>query len=60
MLGIKLQQTRIYRELREEITAEMLESTVPLLLKGGMTIEQIAKQLKVDVEAVRRASQENS
>lgn len=64
MLGLKLEETRIYREVKEEgrheREAEMLAVTVPLLLKTGMTVEQIAEQLKVDVEAVRRAAQEKS
>lgn len=63
MLGLKLEETRIYREVkdegRHEREAEMLTVTVPLLLKTGMTVEQIAEQLEVDVEAVRRASQEH-
>jgi predicted transposase YdaD len=60
MLGLKLEETRIYRELRAEITAEMLAATVPVLLKTGMTVEQIAEQLKVDTEAVRRTVVENT
>uniref|UniRef100_B8HZH1 Uncharacterized protein n=1 Tax=Cyanothece sp. (strain PCC 7425 / ATCC 29141) TaxID=395961 RepID=B8HZH1_CYAP4 len=36
--------------VREEVGAEMLTKTVPLLLRSGMTIEQVAKQLKVDIE----------
>ena len=62
MLGITFEETRIYREVkeegREEMKAEMLATTVPLLLKSGMTVEQIAEQLKVEVEAVRQAAQE--
>jgi predicted transposase/invertase (TIGR01784 family) len=42
---------------RVEREAEMLKAAVPLLLKTGMTIEQIAQQLNVDVEAVRLAAQ---
>ena len=61
MLGLTLEQTRVYQEAkaegREEQKAEMLKLTVPLLLKTGMTVEQIAQQLKVDVEAVRLAAQ---
>jgi predicted transposase YdaD len=60
MLGLKLEETRIYQDLKQEVQAEMLAVTVPILLKTGMTIEQIAQQLKVEVEAVRRAAQENS
>ena len=78
MLGLSLEQTRIYQEAkaegpkegreagpkegpkegREEREAEMLKVTVPLLLKMGMSVEQIAQQLNVDVEAVREASQQ--
>ncbi len=61
MLGLTLEQTRVYQEAkaegREEQKAEMLKLTVPLLLKTGMSVEQIAQQLKVDVEAVRLAAQ---
>jgi predicted transposase/invertase (TIGR01784 family) len=78
MLGLMLEETRIYQEAkaegrvegraegrtegrvegREERQAELLAATVPLLLSAGLTIEQIANQLKVEVEAVRRAAQE--
>ena len=69
MLGLRLEQTRIYQEAkaegreegreqgREEQKAEMLKVTVPLLLKTGMSVEQIAQQLHVDVEAVQQAAQ---
>lgn len=64
---LSLQQTRVYQEAkaegreegREEREAEMLKVTVPLLLKTGMSVEQIAQQLNVDLEAVRLAAQEN-
>ena len=61
MLGISLEQTRIYQDAkaegREEQKAEMLKVTVPLLLKTGMSVEQIAQQLHVNVEAVHQAAQ---
>jgi predicted transposase/invertase (TIGR01784 family) len=72
MLGLTLEQTRVYQDAkaegleqgleqgREEREAEMLKLTVPLLLKTGMTIEQIAQQLKVDVEAVQLAAQQST
>ncbi|WYL97024.1 MAG: Rpn family recombination-promoting nuclease/putative transposase [Gloeotrichia echinulata IR180] len=68
MLGLTLEQTRVYQDAkaegleqgREEREAEMLRVTVPLLLKTGMTIEQIAQQLKVDVEAVQLAAQQST
>jgi predicted transposase/invertase (TIGR01784 family) len=63
MLGIKLEESRIYQEAkaegREEGREEMLTVAVPVLLKSGMSVEQIAEQLKVDVGVVRRAAQEN-
>ena len=42
MLGLTLEQTRVYQEAkaegREEQKTEMLKLTVPLLLKTGMPI----------------------
>ena len=68
MLGLTLEETRIYQEAkaegreegREEREAEMLKVTVPLLLKTGMTVEQIAQKLNVDVESVRLSAQEKT
>ena len=61
MLGLTLEQTRVYQEAkaegREEREAEMLKLTVPLLLKTGMSVEQIAQHLNVDIEAVQIAVQ---
>ncbi|MEH1855850.1 MAG: hypothetical protein V7L11_30265 [Nostoc sp.] len=50
MLGLTLEQTRVYQEAkaegreegREERKTEMLKLTVPLLLETGMSVEQIA------------------
>ncbi|PHJ62026.1 hypothetical protein VF14_07395 [Nostoc linckia z18] len=64
MLGLTLQETRVYQEAkaegREEREAEILKVTVPLLLKTGMSVEEIAQQLNVDVAAVRLAAQQNA
>ncbi|MEC4888323.1 MAG: hypothetical protein SAL70_44515, partial [Scytonema sp. PMC 1070.18] len=65
MLGLSLEQTKIYQEAkaegreegRNQQKAEMLKLTVPLLLKTGMSFEQIAQQLNVDIESVHRAAQ---
>jgi len=63
MLGLTLEETRVYREAkaegREEQKAEMLKVVVPLLLKIGMSIEQIAQELNVNLETVRLAAQQN-
>jgi predicted transposase YdaD len=34
-------------------------AAVPLLLKAGLTVEQIAEQLDIDIEAVRQAGQQS-
>jgi predicted transposase/invertase (TIGR01784 family) len=65
MLGISLEESRVYQEAkaegreigREEREAEMLRMTVPLLLNTGMTLEQIAEHLKIDIQVVRQATQ---
>ncbi|MBW4585223.1 Rpn family recombination-promoting nuclease/putative transposase [Aetokthonos hydrillicola Thurmond2011] len=73
MLGLTLEQTRVYQEAkaegrqegrqegqqegRQEREAEMLKLTVPLLIKTGMSVEQIAQHLNVDLEAVLQAAQ---
>jgi predicted transposase YdaD len=68
MLGVTLEETRVYQEAkaegqeqgREEREAEMLKVTVPLLLKIGMSVEEIAQKLNVNVESVRLSAQENT
>ncbi len=64
MLGLTLEQTRVYQEAkaegREEREVEMLKLTVPLLLKTGMSVEQIAQHLNVDIEAVQIAAQSST
>jgi predicted transposase/invertase (TIGR01784 family) len=63
MLGLRLEDTRVYREAkeegREEGRTEVLAATIPLLLQAGLTIEQIAQQLKVEVELVQQISQQS-
>ncbi|MBN3940354.1 MAG: hypothetical protein V7L21_33975 [Nostoc sp.] len=64
MLGLTLEQTRVYQEAkaegREERKTEMLKLTVSLLLKTGMSMEQIAQHLNVDIETVQFAAQQNT
>ena len=57
MFGLTLEQTRVYQEAKAEGREEMLRAAIPLLLKTGMSVEQIAQQLNVDVESVRLAAQ---
>lgn len=60
MLGLMLEETRIYQEAkaegRAERQAELLAVTVPLLVQSGLTLEQIAQQLNIELEAVQRAA----
>ena len=61
MLGITLQETRVYQDAkaegREEQKAELLKVIVPLLLSNGMSMEQIAQRLNIDVQDVQTALQ---
>lgn len=66
MLGLsELKQTKVYQEALEEGLEQGLEqgrkegklAAVPLLLQAGMSVEQIAQRLGLDVEVVNQASQ---
>jgi predicted transposase/invertase (TIGR01784 family) len=61
MLDIKLTETRFYQDAksdgRKEMCQEMLAKTVPLLLNAGMTLEQIAQQLQMDLSEVQKAAE---
>lgn len=51
-----LKQTRVYQEAKEEGKLE----AVSRLLALGLSVEQIAEALELDVKAVREAAQEQS
>lgn len=52
MLGLDLiKNTRVYQEAQEEAKLE----AVPRLLKMGLTLEQVAEALDLDIEVVRQA-----
>ncbi len=66
MLGITLQETRIYQDAKAEGRAEreaellrVLRVTVPLLLSNGMSVAQIAQQLNIALEDVQNAVKQN-
>jgi predicted transposase YdaD len=58
MLGLNLEETRIYQDAKAEGRAEILAVTIPLLLKAGITVEQIAQQTGVDIAVIRRIAQQ--
>jgi predicted transposase/invertase (TIGR01784 family) len=73
MFGLsELKQTRVYQEAFEEGKQEGKQEgveegvrrekfrTVPLLLKLGLTVEQVALELELTVEEVQQAAQEQS
>ena len=60
MLGVTLQETRVYQDAKAEGRVEILAVTVPLLLRAGLTVEQIAQQTGVEVALIRRIAQQQS
>lgn len=56
----ELKQTKVYQEALEEGCQEGelrgKLAAVPLLLKTGMTVEQIAQELGLDINAVRQVA----
>lgn len=58
MLGLNLEETRIYQDAKAEGREEILAVTIPLLLKAGITVEQIAQQTGVDVAVIQRIAQQ--
>lgn len=55
----ELKQTRVYQEALEEGREEGKLAAVPLLLKAGVTVEQIAEQLSLDINTVRQIAQQS-
>ncbi|MEI2577457.1 hypothetical protein [Scytonema sp. PRP1] len=56
----ELKQTRFYREAFEEGVRREKFRTVPLLLRLGLTVEQVARELELTVEEVEQAAQQQS
>jgi predicted transposase YdaD len=55
MLGTKaeLKKTRFYQEIQEETQKEVRLTVIPMLLKAGIGVGEIAQQLKIAVEQVQ-------
>lgn len=49
----ELKQTQYFQDVREEAKLETKLETVPRLLALGLTVEQVAEALKLDIEQVR-------
>ncbi|MEA5595596.1 Rpn family recombination-promoting nuclease/putative transposase [Rivularia sp. UHCC 0363] len=69
MFGLtEWRQTRFYQEVREEVKEEVKEEveqktkleTIPRMLNMGLSVEQIAEALELEVEVVRRAIKKQS
>lgn len=65
MLGLsELKQTKVYQEALEEgrLEGELRGklAAVPLLLEAGMSIEQIAQKLGMDINAVEQVAASQS
>lgn len=61
MLGLsELKQTKVYQEALEEgrLEGELRGklAAVPLLLEAGMSIEQIAQKLGIDIQTVEQVA----
>lgn len=55
MLGLDLiKNTRVYQEVQQEAKLEAKLEAVPRLLKMGLTVEQVAEALELDIEVVRQ------
>ncbi|KYC43916.1 hypothetical protein WA1_01830 [Scytonema hofmannii PCC 7110] len=55
MLGLEsLKKSRVYQEARQEGILENKLEMIPILLELGLTIEQTAERLKLDVETVKK------
>ena len=61
MFGLtEWQNTRFYQEVKEETELETKLETIPKLLNEGLTIEQIARILELDIEVVKQAIKKQS
>ncbi|MDJ0616826.1 MAG: hypothetical protein QNJ63_08780 [Calothrix sp. MO_192.B10] len=53
-----LKKSRVYQEAKEEGSLQTKLEMIPILKELGLTIEQIAERLKLDVETVRENYQQ--
>ncbi|MBH8562973.1 Rpn family recombination-promoting nuclease/putative transposase [Nostoc sp. CENA67] len=61
MLGLDaIRNTRVFQEAREEGKLEGKLEAIPEFLKLGLSLEQIAKALKLEIDVVRQAAEKQS
>ncbi len=56
----ELKQTRVYQEAKEEGEKKAKLEAIPRLLALGLTVEQIAQALDLDIAQVKEAVQQTS
>jgi predicted transposase YdaD len=56
MLGLNIEESRVYQEIVVDTKLEL----VPELLAEGMSIEKVAKLLKLSIEQVRQVAQSSN
>ncbi|WP_217359465.1 hypothetical protein [Anabaena sp. UHCC 0204] len=61
MFGLtEWQQTRFYQEVKEEVREEVKLKMITRLLNEGLTVEQIARILELDIEVVKQEVKKQS
>jgi len=60
MLGINLEESRIYQEIRAEGELKGKLQLVPLLLELGLTPAQIAERTELELETIQQAIAQNT
>lgn len=60
MLGVKLEESRVYQEAKQEGREELKLELIPQLLASGMPIEEVAKLLNLTIEQVRLVTGQES
>ena len=53
-----LKTSRVYQEAKEEGILNQKLEMIPMLLDLGLTVEQVAERLKLDIETVRKNTQQ--
>ncbi|MEH2344482.1 MULTISPECIES: hypothetical protein [unclassified Nostoc] len=60
MLGVKLEETRVYQEAKQERREELKLELVSRFLARGMSMEEVAQLLDLTIEQVRLATEQES